>query len=352
MKQYRIGILGATGAVGREMIKVLEERKFPISELRLLAGAGSAGKRISFMGKEHTVIQASEDAFEGLDIVLGAAENDIAMRFAPAIVKAGAVFVDNSSAFRLYEDVPLVVSEINPEDVRKHRGIIANPNCTTIISLVALNALNKESPIESIIASSYQAVSGAGAQGRTQLEAAMLVRPNLKKLWVYDIVPANAERFVNEAKEKYPQLDILIADDLEQAIRESDIIITVTLAEEPFVKAAWIKRGALIVQMATLEVEYGVATNADKIVVDFWDTIKHRMASTIAVMASEGLVKDEDISASLGEILSGKKTGRDNDDQVIYFNSVGAGILDLAVTTRCYREALKRNVGTWVPYWV
>lgn len=163
MRQYRIGILGATGAVGREMMKVLEERKFPISELRLLAGAGSAGKRISFMGKEHTVIQASEDAFEGLDIVLGAAENDVAMRFAPAIVKAGAVFVDNSSAFRLYEDVPLVVSEINPEDVRKHRGIIANPNCTTIISLVALNALNKESSIESIIASSYQAVSGAGA---------------------------------------------------------------------------------------------------------------------------------------------------------------------------------------------
>ena len=180
----------------------------------------------------------------------------------------------------------------------------------------------------------------------------MLVRPNLKKLWVYDIVPANAERFVNEAKETYPQLEILIADDLEQAIRESDIIITVTLAEEPFVKAAWIKHGALIVQMATLEVEYDVVTNADKIVVDFWDTIKHRIASTIAVMASEGLVKDEDISASLGEILSGKKTGRDNDDQVIYFNSVDAGILDLAVTTRCYREALKRNVGTWVPYWV
>ena len=195
-------------------------------------------------------------------------------------------------------------------------------------------------------------ICGAGAQGKTQLEAAMLVRPNLKKLWVYDIVPANAERFVNEAKETYPQLEILIADDLEQAIRESDIIITVTLAEEPFVKAAWIKHGALIVQMATLEVEYDVVTNADKIVVDFWDTIKHRIASTIAVMASEGLVKDEDISASLGEILSGKKTGRDNDDQVIYFNSVDAGILDLAVTTRCYREAMKRNVGTWVPYWV
>lgn len=211
MKQYRIGILGATGAVGREMMKVLEERKFPISELRLLAGAGSAGKRISFMDKEHTVVQASEDAFEGLDIVLGAAENDIAMRFAPAIVKAGAVFVDNSSAFRLYEDVPLVVSEINPEDVRKHRGIIANPNCTTIISLVALNALNKESPIESIIASSYQAVSGAGAQGISELSeetaaiaAGEAVKPSVFPYQIaYNVIPQiGSEAFMGYTSEE------------------------------------------------------------------------------------------------------------------------------------------------------
>ena len=214
MKQYRIGILGATGAVGREMMKVLEERKFPISELRLLAGAGSAGKRISFMGKEHTVIQASEDAFEGLDIVLGAAENDIAMRFAPAIVKTGAVFVDNSSAFRLYEDVPLVVSEINPEDVHKHRGIIANPNCTTIISLVALNALNKESPIESIIASSYQAVSGAGAQGISELSeetaaiaAGEAVKPSVFPYQIaYNVIPQiGSEAFMGYTSVPQPQ---------------------------------------------------------------------------------------------------------------------------------------------------
>ena len=199
MKQYRIGILGATGAVGREMMKVLEERKFPVSELRLLAGAGSAGKRISFMGKEHTVIQASEDAFEGLDIVLGAAENDVAMRFAPAIVKAGAVFVDNSSAFRLYEDV------------RKHRGIIANPNCTTIISLVALNALNKESPIESIIASSYQAVSGAGAQGISELSeetaaiaAGAAVKPSVFPYQIaYNVIPQiGSEAFMGYTSEE------------------------------------------------------------------------------------------------------------------------------------------------------
>ena len=168
---YKLGILGATGAVGQEMMKILDERKFPISELRLIASERSAGKKYSFRGEEVEVIAACDSAFEGLDIVLGAAENDIAEQFAPAIVKAGAVFVDNSSAFRLDPNVPLVIPEINPEDVAKHKGIISNPNCTTIISLVALAALNRESPVESIIASSYQAVSGAGAGGPIELMA-------------------------------------------------------------------------------------------------------------------------------------------------------------------------------------
>ena len=170
MKRYNIGILGATGAVGREMMKVLEERNFPIDELRLLASARSAGKQLAYRGEGITIQEAEEDAFKGLDIVLGAAENDIAKRFAPAIKAAGAVFVDNSSAFRLNPDVPLVVPEINPEDVKLHQGIIANPNCTTIISLVAINGLRKASSIESIVASSYQAVSGAGAAGLAELE--------------------------------------------------------------------------------------------------------------------------------------------------------------------------------------
>ncbi|MBR7150121.1 MAG: aspartate-semialdehyde dehydrogenase [Oscillospiraceae bacterium] len=170
MKQYKVGILGATGAVGQEMMKILIERNFPISELRPIASARSAGSVLDFGGKSVTIVEASDDAFEGLDIVLGAAENDIAERFAPAIVKAGAVFVDNSSAFRLDPNVPLVIPEINPEDAAWNKGIIANPNCTTIVSLVAINALAKESPIESIIASSYQAVSGAGKEGIRELE--------------------------------------------------------------------------------------------------------------------------------------------------------------------------------------
>lgn len=169
MKQVNVGILGATGAVGREMMKVLEERNFPVRELRPLASARSAGKKVTFKGKEVTILEAKDNAFEGLDIVLGAAENDIAERFAPAIVKAGAVFVDNSSAFRLDPEVPLIVPEINPEDAKKHKGIIANPNCTTIVTTVAVNALNKDSPIETMIASSYQATSGAGAAGPVEL---------------------------------------------------------------------------------------------------------------------------------------------------------------------------------------
>ena len=148
MKKYKVAILGATGAVGREMMKVLAERDFPIEELHLLASARSVGQAVHWKGHDIPVEMACDEAFKGMDIVLGAAENDIAKQFAPAIVKAGAVFVDNSSAFRMDPDVPLIVPEINPEDVKKHKGIISNPNCTTIVSLVAINALNHDSPIE------------------------------------------------------------------------------------------------------------------------------------------------------------------------------------------------------------
>jgi len=170
MKQYNVTILGATGAVGREMLKVLEERDFPIAQLKCLSSARSAGKKILFKGQEITIEEAREEAFAGSDIVLGAAENDIAKRFAPAIRAAGAVFVDNSSAFRLCDDVPLVVPEINPDDAKRHNGIIANPNCSTIIALTAINGIAQVSPVVSMVASTYQAVSGAGAGGLAELE--------------------------------------------------------------------------------------------------------------------------------------------------------------------------------------
>ena len=170
MKTYNIAVLGASGAVGQQMIKVLEERKFPVNKLLPLASARSAGKAITFCGKEVMIEEATENSFEGMDFVLGAVSNAMAQRFAPAIVKAGAVFVDNSSAFRLQDDVPLVVPEINPEDALKHNGIIANPNCSTIITMVAVGGIRKLSPIEKMVTSTYQAVSGAGVEGMYELE--------------------------------------------------------------------------------------------------------------------------------------------------------------------------------------
>ncbi len=171
MKNYTVAVLGATGAVGQEMIKILQERDFPVGKLIPLASARSAGKALSFRGTEVVIREAADDAFQGVDIVLGAAENDIARRFAPAIVRAGAVFVDNSSAFRLDPKVPLIVPEVNPEDAAWHSGIISNPNCSTIITVTAVNALNSIAPIRSMTASTYQAVSGAGAGGPLELMA-------------------------------------------------------------------------------------------------------------------------------------------------------------------------------------
>lgn len=170
MKKINLAILGATGAVGREMLKVLYERKFPIGELRALASARSAGTKLSFGDTEITVMEANEQAFEGMDIVLGAVSNAMSKKFAPAIKKAGAVYIDNSSAFRLDDDVPLVVPEINPEDALKHNGIIANPNCSTIITMVAIGGISKIAEIESMVACTYQAVSGAGREGIEELE--------------------------------------------------------------------------------------------------------------------------------------------------------------------------------------
>ena len=171
MKTYTVAVLGATGAVGQEMISILQERNFPVGKLIPLASARSAGKTMKFRGEDVVIQEACDTAFEGVDIVLGAAENDIAKKFAPAIVKAGAVFVDNSSAFRMDPKVPLIVPEVNPEDIAWHNGIISNPNCSTIITVTAVNALNSLSPIRTMTASTYQAVSGAGAGGPIELMA-------------------------------------------------------------------------------------------------------------------------------------------------------------------------------------
>lgn len=165
----KIGILGATGAVGRQMLDCLIEQEIPVDDLVLLASKKSAGQIIRFKDKDYEVKEVNRDSFNGLDVVLGASSNEVAKQYKDDIVKAGAVFIDNSSAFRMDDDVPLIVPEINGSDVKKHKGVISNPNCSTIITLMAINAINKLSKVKVMIASTYQAVSGAGKGGIDEL---------------------------------------------------------------------------------------------------------------------------------------------------------------------------------------
>ncbi len=186
-----VAIVGATGAVGIEMMKTLEKRGFPVSKLTLLASARSAGKALPFKGEEITIQELTADAFAGVDIALFSAGGSISKEFAPHAVQAGCVVVDNSSCFRMDSHVPLVVPEINGDDIEKHQGIIANPNCTTAITLMALFPLHREFRVKRIFASSYQAVSGTGAQAieelRQQVQAIANGEPIEKKVYPHQI---------------------------------------------------------------------------------------------------------------------------------------------------------------------
>lgn len=241
MKTYNVAILGATGAVGREMMKILEERNFPVRELHLLASARSAGKVVEWNGHPVMIEEACESAFEGIDIVLGAAENDIAQRLAPAIVKAGAVFVDNSSAFRLDPEVPLVVPEINPEDAKHHHGILSNPNCSTIITATAVNALNRISPIRSMIVSTYQAVSGAGAGGPIELseevEALRSGNPVEPKVFPYQIAFNLIPQIGGEAFEGYTSEEMKMQNEGRRILHLPELKVSCTCVRVPVVRS-------------------------------------------------------------------------------------------------------------------
>ena len=190
-KNLHVAIVGATGAVGIEMMKTLEKRGFPVGKMTLLASARSAGKTLPFAGEEIAVTELTAHSFEGVDVALFSAGGSISKEFAPFAVQAGAVVIDNSSAFRMDPDVPLVVPEINGADIKKNRGIIANPNCTTAITLMALWPLHKEFRVKRIVASSYQAVSGTGAQAieelRSQVAAVVAGQPVEKKVYPHQI---------------------------------------------------------------------------------------------------------------------------------------------------------------------
>ncbi|MFN8577454.1 MAG: aspartate-semialdehyde dehydrogenase [Candidatus Sericytochromatia bacterium] len=164
MKKYNVAILGSTGMVGHEFLKILDQRKFPINTLKLTASERTSGTKIQFQGKEYEVEVATPEAFEGIDIVLSSAGANVSKELAPSIVKTGAIIIDNTSAFRMEKDVPLVVPEINSHALKNHKGIIANPNCSTIQLVMALKPLHDYNPMKRVLVSTYQSVSGAGKE--------------------------------------------------------------------------------------------------------------------------------------------------------------------------------------------
>lgn len=209
MKKYNVAILGATGAVGTEFLKLIEERDFPFAELRLLASARSAGKKIEFMGKTYTVQEATKDSFEGIDIALFAG-GSVSKEFASYAVKAGAVVIDNSSTFRMDPEVPLVVPEVNPEDILKHKGIIANPNCSTIIMVMALKPLYDLARIKRVVVSTYQAVSGAGKEGIDELTDQCKAFSEGKEMVAKILPSASLEKHYPIAFNLIPQIDVFL----------------------------------------------------------------------------------------------------------------------------------------------
>jgi len=186
-----VAVVGATGAVGIEMLKTLEKRNFPVGKLTLLASARSVGKKLKFRGEDFTVQELKKDAFEGIDLGLFSAGGNISKEFAPLAAQAGCVVVDNSSAFRMDDKVPLVIPEINAADVKWHNGIIANPNCTTAVTLMALYPLHQAFNVKRIFASSYQAVSGTGAKAieelRRQVDELVKGKPATKEVYPHQI---------------------------------------------------------------------------------------------------------------------------------------------------------------------
>ena len=241
MKTYTVAILGATGAVGQEMIRVLQERNFPVGKLIPLASKRSAGKTLKFRGEDVTIQEACDTAFEGVDIVLGAAENDIAKQFAPAIVAAGAVFVDNSSAFRMDPKVPLIIPEVNPQDVSWHNGIISNPNCSTIITLTAVNALNSIAPIRTMTASTYQAVSGAGAGGPIELmgevEALSKGETYEPKIFPYQIAFNLIPQIGGESFEGYTSEEMKMQNEGRKIMHLPELKVSCTCVRVPVVRS-------------------------------------------------------------------------------------------------------------------
>ena len=240
-RKYNVAILGATGAVGTELLALLEQRNFPLDQLKILASERSAGKSISFAGENLIVEAVTESSFDNVDIVLASAGGSISKQWLPIAVKAGAVSIDNSSAFRMHPDVPLVVPEVNPEAAALHKGIIANPNCTTILLTVAIYPLHQVQPIKRIVAATYQSASGAGARAmeevKVQAQAILNDQPALPEIFPYplafNLFPHNSPMTDNN----YCEEEMKMVNETRKIFGDQDIRITATCVRVPVLRA-------------------------------------------------------------------------------------------------------------------
>src|ERR1700712_2748224 len=236
-----VAIAGATGAVGQEFLTVLAERNFPIKHLRLLASAKSAGKTAVFNGQPYTIEELTKDSFKDVQIAFFSAGGSISREFAPAAVAAKAVVVDNTSAFRMKDGVPLVVPEVNPEQIAKHNGLIANPNCSTIIMNVAVWPLYKANRVRRIIVSTYQAVSGAGAQGLYDLEQQMKAysagEPIVKHLFPHQIVNNLFSHNTKIDETGYNEEELKMVKETRKIFGDARIMVTATCVRVPIPRA-------------------------------------------------------------------------------------------------------------------
>lgn len=257
MKKYNVCILGATGAVGQAMLLGLEERNFPVENIRLLASKKSAGKTMKFKDQEIVIEEATPSSFEGMDIVLGAVENDLSKKFADDIVKAKAVFIDNSSAFRLDPNVPLVVPEINGEDILKHQGIIANPNCSTIIGCVAVHGIHEVNPIESMVVSTYQAVSGAGIGGMNeyfdQMKALVSNEPLHPQVFPYQIASNLIPQIGSFDENGYTSEEMKMQNEGRRILHAPDLNVTCTCVRVPVVRSHSLSMNILLKDEMSVE---------------------------------------------------------------------------------------------------
>lgn len=241
MKTFKIAILGASGAVGTQMLEVLLEKNLPIAEIHLLASKRSAGKEVVTKGKKFMIEEATDDSFHDIDFVLSAAENDVAKYFVPIAVKHGAIVIDNSSAYRLDEDVPLVIPEVNPEAALQHQGIIANPNCATIIALVALQPLHAYARIKKLVVSTYQAVSGAGVKGirelDEQIDAIRQQQPVTSEAFAYQIAYNLIPQIGDFNEEGYSSEEVKMQNEGRKILNSSDLAVNCTCVRVPIYRS-------------------------------------------------------------------------------------------------------------------